>query len=296
MANAADIEHIPDLDSGLKEIEVLFEQSKFIQAEAKLGQLRERYEIDTEKNWFITDLEEKLTELRRLKNFIEEEEGWSVAHTSGKWTTEYKPDAETGFHSFRVNGICEINFFKVSAVCLETDLFHQWMPFCTQSNEILKTAEFGRLVHLIYGLWWPLSDRDLVLEAYGCDDVKNGEVLVYATSVDSHPRSEIPDAANNARLNMIQAGFYFKVLEPNKVQVTVIAQLDPGVSVPQFMINWISGKVMHLIPSYLVEAAKFDDDSIYAERVRANPQLYDRIRKIVEELGNSLQEENGKST
>jgi len=275
---ANEVEHI------LKEIEELHKASRYFQAEEQLTQLRAESNFDESQHWFISDLETKCAELKRLKAFLQSEEGWTIAHTTQKWTTEYKPDEETGFHNFRVSGVVDIDLFKVAAVCLETELFYKWMPFCSESNVILRTAEFGRLVHLLYKLWWPLSTRELVLDAYGCDNVRDADVLVFARSVDTHPQAEIPDAGNNTRVNMIQAGFYFKALGGNKVQIVIVAQLDPGVMVPQFMINWISGKVMHMIPDGLAQAADFDDDSEYAERVRENPKLYDRIRAILEEL------------
>jgi len=281
--------HVENPAISLKDIEDLHTNSKYFEAETKLKEFRKNhpdFNLIGDEFWFVPDLEKKCEQLRGLKVLMNETEGWDIAREADDWKTEYKPDPEKGFHNFRVSGVTDLDLFKIAAVCLETELFYNWLPFCTESNVIARTAELGRLGQFIFGLWWPLEDRELILDAFGCDSSVDGDILVFAQSITEHPLYTIPQTPQGkSRIYMIQAGFYFKCLENGKVKLVIVAQVDPGVPyVPQFLLNFISGKAMHLLPQELVKAANFDEDSEYAERIRNNPKLYDRARAVVSSL------------
>ena len=108
----ADSELLTDkFEQTLAEIEELHKASRYFQAEEKLTQLRAESNFDESQHWFISDLETKCAELKRLKTFLQSEEGISV-HAYKKLHCE-----DGRLHIQRKSGLQNISLTKVSS-CL----------------------------------------------------------------------------------------------------------------------------------------------------------------------------------
>ena len=132
------------------------------------------------------------------------------------------------------------------------------------------------------GLIWPIQDRETILNGFGVDDLKNGRILIYFDSkLDAkNDAIKIPKCPNNrVRVDVFLGGLLFERLTENETKICCVWNCDPKMNVPTKIINWCAGTFAASLISCIVEAAKFDEDSEYAKRIRNNPKFYGSIKE-----------------
>merc|ERR1719367_313942 len=136
------------------------------------------------------------------------------------------------------------------------------------------------LGQLVIGLWWPLENRECVLEGFACDDPENQNVVIVSNSIEKHPdpSKDIPDVPKGSVRITMKGGLKVSFESPETVHMTVIYQFDPQAYVPQSLLNWFSGKFFHVMMQQLINGAQYKDDSKMAKLVKENPKKYERIR------------------
>merc|ERR1719187_324810 len=127
-----------------------------------------------------------------------------------------------------------------------------------------------------------MSNREVIIEGFGCDDKKNNRIFVYLKSIEDHEEVKIPKPNSNVRVDVTQGGFLFKDLGDGRVEIITLTQVDPKVNfLPSALLNWFTGKLYHFLNQELIKASEFKEDSVYAERVRKDPETYNRVRDIL---------------
>lgn len=80
-------------------------------------------------------------------------------------------------------------------------------------------------------------------------------------------------------------GFLFKPVSRDETSVEFMIRTDPKMGMmPDGVLNWFTGKVLHLHLYLMGKAAHFKPDSEYPKRMEANPKVYKYAQDVVDKF------------
>jgi START domain len=234
---------------------------------------------------FADIVRRKAADTRELLDFFEDEDDWQVMREKNGVRTLYRPEESSGTHSFKVSGEIHAPMTSIVAVLYEIDLFHHWFPKLKFSRELTLLSRYHKLIHLEIDIPWPISNREVVADAYGVDMLEDNKIAIFLRSIDEHPLVQLPEANPHCvRAEIIRGGFIIEPLSPNSCELHFMLNVDAKIPVlPYWAINSVVGKLIHVLHGFIANAAQFDEDSSYAERVRKNRDMYGHVEKLVAE-------------
>ena len=146
-------------------------------------------------------------------------------------------------------------------------------------------SRFEKIVQLEYEVPF-ISNRDVVLEAFGVHCVEEQALLIGLQSIDEHPFVELPpNDGKKVRGQMNVSGYYIEPVSDNETRVTMLMNFDPKLPVlPPWLMNVATGKILQWFFYYMEKAAEFDANSIYHERVQGDPEVYEHVKNTIAEL------------
>jgi START domain len=114
--------------------------------------------------------------------------------------------------------------------------------------------------------------------------LEDGKIAIFLRSIENE--AERPDIkapkTSAVRARIIRGGFVILPRSHDECMFHFMYNADAQVPVlPYWLINFFVGKVIHVMLGFIAKAAKFDDDSEYAERVRKNPEVYGYVEDIL---------------
>ena len=139
-----------------------------------------------------------------------------------------------GSDLFGFKGVGEIESSVATIFCVITDPSHedQWV-FMLNENKVLKeNGPFYRIEHHIYGLPWPVSNRDFVFEIQAKTIDEKGTVLVTMQSIDYAGMPE----PQGVRGRIVSSRFLLEPVAPNRTKVTVEIFADPAGILPGWVV------------------------------------------------------------
>eukprot|EP01084_Bolivina_argentea_P161021 280334_1 len=208
------------------------------------------------------------------------DDDWTLTHDDGQWTTEYKHEKNTLYHSFRLKGIGDVKMMNIIALFFEMDLIQTWMPLSKETYEISQLSMFVKCGYFRIGAIWPIQDRECVLFGFGVDDLKrnNRLLVVFDTNHDAHKdildKFNIklpPPQSGRVTVDITIGGFLLERVEneDNKTKISVVWNVDPKVYLPATILNWFTGRFAGvLLSSIFKRASEIDKEEIYRQRMR----------------------------
>jgi len=90
-------------------------------------------------------------------------------------------------------------------------------------------------------------------------------------------------------------GFRIRKQDDGKTVISMLANVDPKLDVVSpSLLNFIAGRLFHYMLVFLNKAASFRSDSKYAQRIQANPNVYEYIRTQTSIQSSAGADENAK--
>lgn len=193
----------------------------------------------------------------------------STAPPAGEWESMYVDEGIEGYSQevsgsdlFGFKGIGEIQASVAKIFCVISDAKHEYeWVFLMKENEVIKEdGPFYRIEHHIYGLPWPVSNRDFVFEIKAKTLDAKGTVLVTMQSVDFPGMPE----PKGVRGRIVSSRFLLEPLGPNRTRVTVEIFADSAGILPGWVVylvqrNWpyktLTGLRQQVLQDYTKDAA-----------------------------------------
>eukprot|EP01084_Bolivina_argentea_P143668 252241_1 len=237
----------------------------------------------------------QLNETNRMLEFMTSSSGWQLYKDDTQWKTEWQTSDKSDYESFRITGIADVPLYNILAVIYEMDLIQTWMPLCKESVECGQLSLHCKCGLIRIGLFWPIQDRETVLFGYGVDDLKNGKILIYFDSTENNNSNciKIPSCPDDrCRGDIHLGGFYFERITEKKTKITCVFNTDFKANLPVTVINWFAGTFSSQLLSYMVAAAKFDENSQYYQRIKTNKEFYGMVKRKLKEKNNIIIDNN----
>jgi hypothetical protein len=159
-----------------------------------------------------------------------------------KWNFEKQEDgikvytrneANTSLKSYRGETTFRAPMEKVCSLIGNGKNFDWWGPDITNIRVIVYQPNKYVQYYFIYDLPWPVTDRDLVVDARIKIDTVTGEF-----SVVSRPLLKtVPEKPDLVRISRYWQKWTIKPLDKGNIKVTLEGFVDPGGNVPAWIYN-----------------------------------------------------------
>lgn len=270
----------------------------------KLEAVLERLQADAR----VSALALEMTEIRRVRSAMEDNDGWVLVKEAGTYQTFYRNEDGNPIHSIKIKGVLNVPLFNLAAVINEIDLYVDWVPFLKESRETVELSKYRRGVYSLFALPWPLSNRDMVVYGYGVDMLAeqsqlmivirsigagyggDGEGLAGGIHAERLVAASPAEDASAVRMDFKIAGFLLSPVTATSTHLTVLSNVDPRMSiVPYFLLNFVTKQLAGILIGKLESLAagiESDPRSKYLERIANKPHIYQDIRERVAALSN----------
>ena len=170
---------------------------------------------------------------------------WSTASLAGKFTWEEIDKGEgisvyrtvgqnSGIYGFRGETIISDSIGRIYDVLADRKRRKEWVDRLQSNSELEVVSPEERIIYQVFGLPWPISDRDYVYRAKSTRDSSN-RVTVTLNSV-THPKAP-PSVGVRAHLHLSK--YVLTPLGQGKTKVEVEIHTDPKGSLPAWLVNLI---------------------------------------------------------
>ncbi len=214
--------------------------------------------------------------------------GWTYedCHGIDVWT---RAEVDGSF-SVRCRSIQQQPLFNAISLINEVDLHPLFMPHLAKAARLHSMTGCGKRAQLLaryfYHMPFPLSDRDTVLYAFGCNAINVEGIEGIIISAQSVPANisdwwgyEVPSAGKFVRESVRGMSFVLKPIDDRHTEMTVIANLDKQVAfIPQSFTHYlIKDMIKGLYKNMIKLNLKFEKTE-FAKRVSSNPEFYDWVQ------------------
>lgn len=172
-----------------------------------------------------------------------------IAQAAPKWEKVFEDDgilvesAESpgkSLPTFRATGVLQHNLYELLAVLDDVPRHLEWMVRMSASDTLQKLSDFDRVIYNRFDVPWPASDRDSVMQVLAELDRERHYVKLRFLRIKHPLRPEfegvvrIPDLTSEAELTAIG---------PNKTKVSYLIDIDPGGSLPSWLVEWVVERI-----------------------------------------------------
>lgn len=159
-------------------------------------------------------------------------EDWEPAVKDGDIRIYTRSVRDSSYKEFKAITTLQASSATVMAIFTEQSANKQWLAECTDA-EVLEYSDFhSQIAYQAYNFPWPASDRDFVIEF----DVRQTGKSNFLLRM--HDRSEhIGEKASYVRAELKNGYYRIKQLSPEKTRVTMVQHVNPGGSLPAWMVN-----------------------------------------------------------
>ncbi len=168
-------------------------------------------------------------------------------HSQNEWTLKKEKDGicvynrgdeHSKFDELRVDVVLNARLSDLAALLLDIEDYRQW-SFNTKSTQVLRQVSPSELFfYSQINSPWPASDRDLVLHMAITQDQDARTMIVRTESVSGI----VPVKAGMVRVPLSNETWTVTPVDKNRIRVEYLLTIDPGGSVPPWLINTFSVK------------------------------------------------------
>ncbi|MEC8051340.1 MAG: START domain-containing protein [Myxococcota bacterium] len=146
--------------------------------------------------------------------------------------------------TFRATGILQHNLYELLAVLDDVPRHLEWMVRMSASETIEKLSDFDRVIYNRFDVPWPCSDRDSVMQVLAELDRANHYVKLRFLRI-QHPLR--PELEGVIRIPDLRSEAVLKAIGPNQTEVSYLLDIDPGGSLPGWLVEWVVEKIPYLV-------------------------------------------------
>ena len=134
-----------------------------------------------------------------------------------------------------VRVVSEVNSTLSGCVALIMDLknYPNWIYACSEASVLSVVNSQERYQYQVTDVPWPVSDRDVVSDFKIVQD----ESTKVITTTNSNDPGHIPDKEGRVRVQQFNTTYRLSPLPNGKVKVEFELYVDPGGSIPAWLIN-----------------------------------------------------------
>lgn len=168
------------------------------------------------------------------------EEAWKVFDMTDEGyelATREEPGRE--IPSLRARGELKGDVVHLLAILLDAPRSTEWAEGADEVKILKRTGPLTALVYSYSNLAWPVSDRDVIMDAQ-LKVIRRGEeyILEMRCCPDTTPRRD-----GVIRITEAHVHFHIKQRPGGKVWIEYEINADPGGSLPKWLIRWATRKV-----------------------------------------------------
>lgn len=161
---------------------------------------------------------------------------WESMGTKAGVEVERKTVPDSPLFAFRGEGEFDVPIGKLITVLKTPELAVEWVDLMTEHSIIRPLGTNRNLIYESYGLPWPISDRDYVMqEKYIFDEAKRVFTIEY-TSVEDAAKPIQPE---HVRATVYRTFWRLTMVDANRTLVEIEVSTDPRGSLPAWLINLI---------------------------------------------------------
>lgn len=220
-------------------------------------------------------------DFQQARENLVEDEDWTLSQTLFGITTSYRRE-DDGTLSVKLEGeLTGVPLFEQLAVLREVDLYTEWAPFCSKADKLTQVGKIEVVAHQVMSVPLLGLSRDVAFRALGCDCMReDGSIIIVAASVDEFPGADIPPAPTRiGSARMLLRSFQAKVdvLSPTSARTRLVANIDPKLALPQWLIDFSMKKIAGLVLVCLQSQAKKvmnNPDRKHGKRIQEDSAFY----------------------
>lgn len=135
----------------------------------------------------------------------------------------------------QIKVICELPGTTDNLIKTIRDVAHykDWAYLNRKTELLKKKTDNNFIYHTETDMPWPLTDRDMVIETTILPDKENDLLRIEVKSIPDY----VPQKVNLVRIQYSLAVWEVKPLPNNKLKVEYTLSVDPGGSVPAWLVN-----------------------------------------------------------
>ena len=146
-----------------------------------------------------------------------------------------RKEANTNLKSFRGEAILHTQMEKVCNLIGNVKNVDWWDKNLREINVLSYEENKNIKYYLVYGVPWPLTDRDLCVEAKITTDPVTGKRVIYSVPLPN----VIPEKPDLVRIKNYWQRWIIQPLDSGTIHVILEGFVDPGGSVPAWIYNMV---------------------------------------------------------
>lgn len=150
----------------------------------------------------------------------------------------YTAAGSEGFKSIKVEAVFEGSLDKFVAILLDIESQPQWVYGTRKASLIRKISNREILYYVETDLPWPASDRDAVIRMRIKEDPARKTLTVTSAGA---PRA-FPLQDKKVRVPQYGASWEVRMVGKDKLSFSYLLQVDPGGSLPSWIVNLFVSK------------------------------------------------------
>jgi hypothetical protein len=149
-----------------------------------------------------------------------------------------KDSDSSAFKSIMVEGVFEGTWEKLVSILKDINHHSQWVYKSTNAHVVKLYNDSDITYYTVTEVPWPFENRDVVINMKFNED-NSGKVHHIVTN--SNP-DELPKKTGLVRVPYFSAVWQVKILDKNRMFINYIVSLNPGGSLPAWLVNTFAVK------------------------------------------------------
>ncbi len=133
----------------------------------------------------------------------------------------------------RVTGVFVNSLSSIVSILQDKESHPSWIYHCKEAKELKRINDLEQICYQEIELPWPCENRDLVTNYQIRQDSLTREIKIYVTAMPDY----IPKKPGIVRIKMVSAQWTITPKPDKTVLVDYVVNVDPGGSIPGWMIN-----------------------------------------------------------
>jgi len=183
---------------------------------------------------------------------IEGQTSWHLIKDKNNIKVYTAETDSSDFKHIKVTGLFEGTLEKVVSIFLAIDKQKEWVYGTKRSYVIRKNNDLDLLYYVETSLPWPVSNRDVAIDMKINENKSNNTLIIKTVG----EPGAVPVNKGIVRVPTFTGDWYFKSEGNNKLAIEYYLFLDPGGSLPAWVVNMFVSKGPYETFSKLAELLK----------------------------------------
>lgn len=163
-----------------------------------------------------------------------EKDDWTERRTTADGDKVYvRRSKTTGYFDVRLEADLPGTINSLFAVLSDLDKFPTWAYSVRVAKVVTWKSKNNLIYYAEYGVPWPLSNRDEYAEVKFTEDTVKHTARITGTTLKDYA----PEKKGIVRLTMGKGVWDIITITPKKIHLTYVLQIDPGGSIPPWIVN-----------------------------------------------------------